>query len=482
MSERNLTMMTDLYQLTMMYGHFMRNAKEEAVFDLFFREPTGNSSYAIVAGLEQAIEYIRDLRFTEEDIAYLDGLHLFSQGFLEYLKDFSFTGDLYAIPEGTPVFPGEPLIRVKAPIMQAQLVETALLTIVNHQTLIATKANRVCYAAGENGTVMEFGLRRAQGPDAGIYGARAAMIGGCVGTSNVLTGKMFDIPVLGTHGHSWVMSFDSELEAFRAYADTYPDACLLLVDTYDTIRQGIPNAITVFKELRAKGHEPLGIRIDSGDLAYLSKKARAMLDEAGFPNATITASSDLDEEVIFDLRAQGAKIDTWGVGTRLITSQNAPSLGGVYKLSALEKNGKMIPKIKLSENKGKITNPGYKKVLRIYDKAKHKALADLICLDEEQYDETKPLTIFDPVDTWKKLRLTNYTLRELLVPVFVRGKQVYHSPCLQDICAYARQEMQTLWEEYKRLTKPHLYKVDLSEQLYELKQALIEAHTISHQA
>ena len=482
MSERNLTMMTDLYQLTMMYGHFMRNAKEEAVFDLFFREPTGNSSYAIVAGLEQAIEYIRDLRFTEEDIAYLDGLHLFSQGFLEYLKDFSFTGDLYAIPEGTPVFPGEPLIRVKAPIMQAQLVETALLTIVNHQTLIATKANRVCYAAGENGTVMEFGLRRAQGPDAGIYGARAAMIGGCVGTSNVLTGKMFDIPVLGTHGHSWVMSFDSELEAFRAYADTYPDACLLLVDTYDTIRQGIPNAITVFKELRAKGHEPLGIRIDSGDLAYLSKKARAMLDEAGFPNATITASSDLDEEVIFDLRAQGAKIDTWGVGTRLITSQNAPSLGGVYKLSALEKNGKMIPKIKLSENKGKITNPGYKKVLRIYDKAKHKDLADLICLDEEQYDETKPLTIFDPVDTWKKLRLTNYTLRELLVPVFVRGKQVYHSPCLQDICAYAKQEMQTLWEEYKRLTKPHLYKVDLSEQLYELKQALIEAHTISHQA
>ena len=482
MSQRNLTMMTDLYQLTMMHGHFMRNAKEEAVFDLFFREPTGNSSYAIVAGLEQAIEYIRDLKFTEEDIAYLDGLHLFSQEFLEYLKDFSFTGDLYAIPEGTPVFPGEPLIRVKAPIMQAQLVETALLTIVNHQTLIATKANRVCYAAGENETVMEFGLRRAQGPDAGIYGARAAMIGGCVGTSNVLTGKMFDIPVLGTHGHSWVMSFDSELEAFRAYADTYPDACLLLVDTYDTIRQGIPNAITVFKELRAKGHEPLGIRIDSGDLAYLSKKARAMLDEAGFPNATITASSDLDEEVIFDLRAQGAKIDTWGVGTRLITSQNAPSLGGVYKLSALEKNGEMIPKIKLSENKGKITNPGYKKVLRIYDKAKHKALADLICLDEEQYDETKPLTIFDPVDTWKKLRLTNYTLRELLVPVFVRGKQVYHSPCLQDICAYAKQEMQTLWEEYKRLTKPHLYKVDLSEQLYELKQALIEAHTISHQA
>lgn len=480
MSERNLTMMTDLYQLTMMNGHFMRNAQEEAVFDLFFREPTGNSSYAIVAGLEQAIDYIRNLIFTDEDIAYLDSLGLFSKEFLDYLSDFSFTGDLYAIPEGTPVFPGEPLIRVKAPIMQAQLVETALLTIVNHQTLIATKANRVCYAAG-NGKVMEFGLRRAQGPDAGIYGARAAMIGGCVGTSNVLTGKMFDVPVLGTHGHSWVMSFDTELEAFRAYAQAYPDACLLLVDTYDTIRQGVPNAITVFKELREQGHEPLGIRIDSGDLAYLSKKARVMLDEAGFPNTTITASSDLDEEVIYDLRAQGAKIDTWGVGTRLITSQNAPSLGGVYKLSALEKDGEMVPKIKLSENKGKITNPGYKKVLRIYDKAKHKALADLICLDHEQYDENQPLTIFDPVDTWKKLRLTNYTLRELLVPVFVRGKQVYESPSLKDICAYAKQEMDTLWEEYKRLTKPHLYKVDLSRQLYDLKQDLIEEHTLSQQ-
>lgn len=481
MSERNLTMMTDLYQLTMMYGHFLRGTRDEAVFDLFFREPTGNSTYAIVAGLEQAIDYIRNLNFSEKDIEYLEGLHLFSQAFLDYLKDFSFTGDLYAIPEGTPVFPGEPLVRVKAPIMQAQLVETALLTIVNHQTLIATKANRVCYAAGDT-AVMEFGLRRAQGPDAGIYGARAAMIGGCVGTSNVMTGQLFDIPIMGTHGHSWVMSFESELEAFRAYARVYPDACLLLVDTYDVIRQGIPNAITVFKELRAEGHEPVGIRIDSGDLAYLSKKARAMLDDAGFPNAKITASSDLDEEVIFDLRAQGARIDSWGVGTRLITSQNAPSLGGVYKLSALERDGQMIPKIKLSENKGKITNPGYKKILRIYDKTKRKALADLICLDDETYDENRPLTIFDPVDTWKKLRLTNYTLRELLIPVFVRGEQVYHSPCLKEICTYAKAEMDTLWEEYKRLTKPHLYKVDLSRELYQLKQSLIEQHTEEEQA
>lgn len=478
--ERNLTMMTDLYQLTMMYGHFVRGSKDEAVFDLFFREPTGNSTYAIVAGLEQAIDYIKNLHFSAEDVAYLEGLHLFSEEFLQYLREFSFTGDLYAIPEGTPVFPGEPLLRVKAPVMQAQLVETALLTIVNHQTLIATKANRVCYAAGDT-SVMEFGLRRAQGPDAGIYGARAAMIGGCVGTSNVLTGQMFDIPVMGTHGHSWVMSFDSELEAFRAYAQVYPDECLLLVDTYDVIRQGIPNAITVFKELRAQGHEPLGIRIDSGDLAYLSKKARKMLDEAGFPNTKITASSDLDEEVIFDLRAQGAKIDSWGVGTRLITSQNAPSLGGVYKLSAVEKDGKLIPKIKLSENRVKITNPGYKKILRIYDKTKHKALADLICLDHETFDESKPLTIFDPENTWKKLTLTDYTLRELLIPVFVRGKQVYQSPCLQDICAYAKEEMGTLWEEYKRLTKPHLYKVDLSQELYDLKQTLIEEHTMSRQ-
>lgn len=477
MAERNLTMMTDLYQLTMMYGHYLRGTDEEAVFDLFFRRTASNSSYALVAGLQQAIEYINNLRFEEEDIRYLDSLHLFNQGFLDTLRHMHFTGDLYAIPEGTPVFPGEPLLRIKAPIMQAQLVETALLTLINHQTLIATKASRVCYAAGKEGSVLEFGLRRAQGPDAGIYGARAAIIGGCVGTSNVLTGQLYDVPVSGTHGHSWVMSFDSELEAFRAYAEAYPDACLLLVDSYDTLRSGVPNAITVFKELREKGHEPLGIRLDSGDLAYLSKKARAMLDEAGFPNAKIVASSDLDEEIIADLRSQGARIDTWGVGTKLITSENYPSLGGVYKLSALERDGKMLPRIKLSDNEAKITNPGYKTVYRIYDKRTHKAMADLICLADEQYDESKPLTIFDPNETWKKMTLTHYTMRELLVPVFVRGQQVYQSPTLKQIQAYAAKELDCFWDEYKRLRKPHIYKVDLSQPLYVLKQKLIAKYS-----
>lgn len=474
MAERNLTMMTDLYQLTMMYGHFLNGTNEEAVFDLFFRKPSGNSTYAVMAGLEQAIDYIKNIAFTEDDIAYLRSLHLFSDSFLDMLRNLTFTGDLYAIPEGTPVFPGEPLLRVKAPIIEAQLVETALLTIINHQTLIATKASRVCYAAGDQDNVTEFGLRRAQGPDAGIYGARAAVIGGCNGTSNVMTGQLFDIPVKGTHGHSWVMAFDSELEAFRAYARAYPDTCLLLVDTYDSLRQGVPNAITVFRELRAQGHNPMGIRLDSGDLAYISKKARAMLDEAGFEDAIIFASSDLDEETIYDLRNQGARIDMWGVGTKLITSENAPSLGGVYKLSALERDGQMMPRIKLSDNVAKITNPGYKKVLRIYDGTGKRALADLICLEHEQYDADQPLTIFDPEETWKKTTLTNYTLRELLVPVFVRGEQVYQSPSLQEIRAYAKREIATLWDEYKRLRKPHIYKVDLSQELYDLKEKMIE--------
>ena len=474
LAERNLTMMTDLYQLTMMYGHHLGHNSDEAVFDLFFRKTTGtNSAYAVMAGLEQAIEYIQDLHFSGEDIAYLASLKLFDDSFFQVLKDFRFTGDLYAVPEGTPVFPSEPLIRIKAPIMQAQLIETALLTIINHQTLIATKASRVCYAAGENGSVMEFGLRRAQGPDAGIYGARAAMVGGCIGTSNVLTGQMFDVPVKGTHGHSWVMAFDSELEAFRAYAKAYPDSCLLLVDTYDTLHSGVPNAIEVFRELRGCGHKPVGIRLDSGDLAYLSKKARNMLDEAGFSNTLIFASSDLDEEIIYDLRSQGARIDVWGVGTKLITSENAPSLGGVYKLSALERDGKIIPRIKLSENNEKTTNPGYKKTYRIFERQTHKALADLICLENERYDENRPLTIFDPSETWKKMTLTDFTLRELLIPVFIRGKLVYQSPTLREIQSYAKTELSYFWDEYKRLRRPHIYKVDLSQPLYELKQKLI---------
>jgi len=473
---RNLTMLTDLYQLTMMQGYYKHNMKDvNVVFDLFFRKTSGNSAYAIMAGLEQVIDYIQNLYFEKEDIEYLRSLKIFDEDFLKLLADFSFTGEIYAIPEGTVVFPYEPLIRVKAPIFQAQLIETALLNIVNHQTLIATKASRIVYAA-QGDAVLEFGLRRAQGPDAGIYGARAAIIGGCVATSNVLTGQLFGIPIKGTHAHSWVMSFPDELTAFRAYADIFPEMCLLLVDTYDTLKSGVPNAIKVFKELRQKGYEPLGIRLDSGDLAYLSKKARAMLDNAGFPNAKIFASSDLDEELIWDLKAQGAAIDVWGVGTKLITSDDCPALGGVYKLAAQEdENGKMIPKIKISENPFKVTNPGYKKVLRIYSKSNRKAIADLITLEHEQYDESKPLRIFDPINTWKSMTIENYYLRELLVPIFIDGKLVYQSPTLLEIQKYAKEELNTLWDEYKRMKNPHVYKVDLSDELYQLKQSLLKA-------
>ena len=476
MKLRNLTMMTDLYQLTMMYGYYRTNThRKQAVFDMFFRKPSEYSAYAIAAGLEQVIDYIKNLNFEEEDIQYLDSLNLFDRGFLDQLRELRFTGDIYAVPEGTVVFPNEPILRVKAPLFEAQLIETAMLNIINHQTLIATKASRVVLAA-QNDSVMEFGLRRAQGPDAGIYGARAAIIGGCSATSNVLTGQMFGIPVKGTHSHSWVMSFPDELTAFRAYADAFPDSCLLLVDTYNTLKSGIPNAITVFKELRAKGYEPLGIRLDSGDLAYLTKKARVMLDEAGFPNAKITASNDLDEYLIWDLRAQGAKIDSYGVGTSLITSRGCPALGGVYKMSAEVVEKVMVPKIKISENPEKITNPGYKKVVRIYNGGK-KAVADLIMLEEEEIDTGKPLTIFDPVDTWKKMTLRNYTVKELLVPVFVNGECVYETPNLLDIQAYAKSELDTLWDEYKRLTNPHVFKVDLSQKLYDLKQKLLKDYS-----
>ena len=473
---RNLTMMTDLYQLTMMYGYHKNNIhRKPAVFDMFFRKLSEYSAYAVAAGLEQVIDYIENLHFEEEDLQYLDSLNLFDRDFLDQLRKLHFTGDIYSVPEGTVVFPNEPIVRVKAPLFEAQLIETALLNIINHQTLIATKASRVVYAA-QGGSVMEFGLRRAQGPDAGIYGARAAIIGGCSATSNVLTGQLFGIPVKGTHSHSWVMSFPDELTAFRAYADAFPDACLLLVDTYDTLKSGIPNAITVFQELREKGHEPVGIRLDSGDLAYLTKKARAMLDEAGFPDAEITVSNDLDEYLIWDLRSQGARIDSYGVGTSLITSRDCPALGGVYKMSAEEVDGRMLPKIKISENPEKITNPGYKKVARIYNGRK-KSIADLIMLEEEEIDTGKPLTIFDPVDTWKKMTLRNYSVRELLVPVFKNGRCVYKCPDLPDIQTYAKTELDTLWEEYKRLTNPHVFKVDLSQKLYDLKQKLLRQYS-----
>ena len=471
---RNLTMMTDLYQLTMMSGYVRHGMQDSrACFDLFYRRQGETTAYTLAAGLEQAIDYIKNLHFDEEDIRYLGSLGCFDEEFLRYLRTLHFTGDIWAMPEGSVVFPNEPILRVTAPIIEAQLVETALLNIIGHQTLIATKAARVVHAAG-NGSVLEFGLRRAQGPDAGIYGARAAMIGGCRSTSNVLTGELFGAPVSGTHAHSWVMSFPDELTAFRAYAEVFPNNCLLLVDTYDTLGSGVPHAITVFRELREKGHEPIGIRLDSGDLAFLSREARKMLDAAGFPNAKICASSDLDEEVIWDLKAQGAAIDTWGVGTRLITSKDNPALGCVYKLCAHEEDGVFVPRIKISENPIKVTNPGIKQVFRFYDKQTGKALADLIALAEEDFSSGEPLTIFHPEHTWKQTTLTEYTVRPLLVPVFLSGKQVYESPKLCDIAEFARQELDTFWAEYKRLHNPQRYKVDLSKKLYDLRASLLE--------
>ena len=474
---RNLTMMTDLYQLTMMYGYYRENKmNQQVVFDLFFRKPDSMmSSYAIAAGLEQVVEYIENLHFNNEDIEFLRGLNLFDEGFLQILSEFKFTGDIYAIPEGTPVFPREPILRVKAPIFQAQFIETAMLNIINHQTLIATKASRVVHAAMGD-SVMEFGLRRAQGPDAGIYGARAAIIGGCSSTSNVLTAQMFGTAASGTHAHSWVMSFDSELEAFRAYAKCFPNNCLLLVDTYDTLKSGVPNAIKVFNELRAEGKEPVGIRLDSGDLAYLSKQARKMLDEAGFPNTKIVASNDLDEDTIWHLKAQGAKIDVWGVGTALITSKDCPALGGVYKLAAEESNGVLVPKMKISENPAKMTNPGYKKVVRLFEKASGKAIADLIMLDNEDIDESQPLEIFHPIETWKTMTVTDFTYRELLVPVFVDGKKVYENIPLTEIAAYSKRELAKFWDEYTRIIRPSEFKVDLSKKLWDMKNELLKNH------
>lgn len=470
---RNLTMMTDLYELTMMDG-YLRYGKDKnrACFDLFYRRRGDVTAYAVAAGLEQVIEYVKNLRFTPDDIEYLRSLAIFDEAFLTYLKDFRFTGEILAVPEGTVIFPDEPILRVIAPIMEAQLLETAMLNIINHQTLIATKAARVVQSA-RGDKVLEFGLRRAQGPDAGIYGARASIIGGCQATSNVLTGQLFGVPVGGTHAHSWVMSFEDELTAFRAYADVFPDNCLLLVDTYDTLGSGVPNAITVFRELRARGKEPVGIRLDSGDLAFLSRQARVMLDDAGFPEAKIFASGDLDEEVIWDLKAQGAAIDVWGVGTRMITSMDNPALGGVYKLSAEEVDGAFAPRIKISENPAKITNPGVKQLYRFYDRRSGKALADLITLEEEDFSSGEPLEIFDPENTWKRMTLCDYRMRRLLVPIFENGELVYNSPALSEIAAYAKQEMETFWDEYKRLNRPHRYKVDLSQKLYDLKHQLL---------
>lgn len=477
MGKQNLTLMTDLYELTMMQGYFRNKDRNETViFDAFYRNNPMDSGYSICAGLEQVIDYINNLHFEDDDIAYLRSLGIFGEDFLKYLRDFHFSGDIYAIPEGSIMFPREPMIKVIAPIMEAQLVETAILNIINHQSLIATKTSRVCFAARGDG-IMEFGLRRAQGPDAGIYGARAAVIAGCVGTSNVLTGQMFGVPVKGTHAHSWIMSFPDEYTAFKTYADLYPDACILLVDTYDTLRSGVPNAIRVFKEMREKGIDlkGYGIRLDSGDLAYLTKKARKMLDDAGFEDAIISASSDLDEYLIDSLKTQGAAITSWGVGTNLITSKDNPAFGGVYKLAAvMGDDGTFIPKIKLSENSEKITNPGNKTVYRVYD-ADGMIKADLIALADETYDESQPLLLFDPVETWKKTLMEpgEYSMREIMVKVFDKGECVYDSPNVMDIQKYCKQEQATLWDESKRLINPQVVHVDLSQKLYDLKQELL---------
>lgn len=483
MSKRNLTLLTDLYELTMMQGYYEKGQNENVIFDVFFRQNPCNNGYSVCAGLDQVIDYIKNLHFTYDDVDYLRGLGIFKEDFLHYLSGFHFSGDIYAIPEGTVVFPKEPLLKVVAPIMEAQLVETAILNIINHQSLIATKTSRIVFAANGDG-IMEFGLRRAQGPDAGLYGARAAMIGGCVGTSNVLAGQMFDVPVMGTHAHSWIMSFPDEYTAFKTYAEMYPDNCTLLVDTYDTLKSGVPNAIRVFQEFKDAG-KPLikyGIRLDSGDLAYLSKEARKMLDEAGFPEATICASNDLDEFLLHDLKMQGAAIDSWGVGTNLITSKDCPSFGGVYKLAAIQnEEGEFVPKIKISENTEKITNPGNKTIYRIYEKASGKIKADLICFADEVIDPKQDLLLFDPMDTWKKTKLAGgtYTIREILLPIFKNGECLYKSPTLKEIAAYCREEKDTLWDETKRLFYPHRVYVDLSQKLYAVKQSLLDQMTMT---
>ena len=478
MNRQDLTLLTDLYELTMMQGYYEQGQNEIVVFDVFFRQNPCSNGYSVCAGLAQVIDYIKNLNFTYEDVDYLRSLKIFSEDFLQYLSGFHFSGDIYAIPEGTVVFPKEPLLKVIAPIMEAQLVETAILNIINHQSLIATKTSRIVFAAAGDG-IMEFGLRRAQGPDAGLYGARAAMIGGCVGTSNVLAGELFDVPVMGTHAHSWIMSFEDEYTAFKTYAKLYPDNCTLLVDTYDTLKSGVPNAIRVFQEFK-DAKTPLkkyGIRLDSGDLAYLSKEARKMLDEAGFTDASICASNDLDEYLLHDLKIQGAAINSWGVGTNLITSKDCPSFGGVYKLAAImDKDGTFAPKIKISENTEKITNPGNKTIYRIYDKETGKMKADLICFVGEEYDTSQELLLFDPIDTWKKTKLSGgtYTMREIMLPIFRKGECIYQSPSVTEIAQYCKEEKDTLWDETKRLFYPHRVHVDLSRQLYEVKKSLLD--------
>lgn len=470
---RNLTMLTDFYELTMANGYFKNEFKDTiAYFDMFFRTIPDGGGYVIMAGVEQLVDYFRNLSFSKEDIDYLRGKG-FSEDFLDYLANFRFACDVWAVPEGTPIFPGEPIVKVKGPVIQAQFVETMVLLTINHQSLIATKANRVVRAA-QGRAVMEFGSRRAQGFDGAIYGARAAYIGGCAGTACTISDEMFGTPALGTMAHSWVQLFDSEYDAFKAYAEEYPDACTLLVDTYNVLHSGVPNAIKVFDEVLAPmGKRPKGIRIDSGDIAYLSRKARKMLDDAGYPDCSIVASNSLDEYIIRDMLLQGAKVDSFGVGERLITSSSSPVLGGVYKLCAVEKDGEIIPKIKLSENVQKITTPGNKRVYRLYDRESGKAAADLITLASETVDDSRPYELFDPDFTWKRKTLTNYTARELLEPLFRKGECVYKERNIEEIKSYCREQIYTLWDEVTRFENPHNYYVDLSQQLWDVKHELL---------
>ncbi|MGL5634187.1 MAG: nicotinate phosphoribosyltransferase [Sarcina sp.] len=474
--KRNLAMLMDFYELTMSNAYFNEGIKDKVVyFDMFFRKVPDQGGFAIMAGLEQVIDYINGLTFDEADIEYLRNQNAFSEAFLDYLLNFKFSGSIYAVPEGTPIFPNEPILTVKAPIIEAQLVETMILLTINHQSLIATKANRIVRAANGR-TVLEFGARRAQGYDGAIYGARAAFIGGAQGTATTLAGEMFEMPVSGTMAHSWVQLFDTEFEAFKTYAINYPNSCTLLVDTYSVLKSGVPNAIKVAKEvLEPLGKRLVGIRLDSGDIAYLSRKARKLLDEAGLEDCKIIASNSLDEYTITSLLNQGAKIDAFGVGERLVTSKSEPVFGGVYKLVAIEHEGKIIPRIKLSENTEKVSNPGYKKLYRLFDRETDKALADVITLAHEEIDDNKSYKIFDPVHTWKKKTLRNFYAKELQVTVFENGKQIYNSPKIDEIKKYSKIEIEKLWEEILRFENPHKYYVDLSKELWVEKDTLIES-------
>ncbi len=474
----NLTMLVDFYEFTMANGYFEKGFRDRiAYFDMFFRKIPDDGGFAVMMGVEQLVDYLKNLHFDEEDIKYLRSKNLFSEEFLDYLKNFEFACDVWAVPEGTPIFPQEPIVMVRGPVIQAQFIETMILLTINHQSLIATKANRIVRAA-DGRAVMEFGSRRAQGYDGAMLGARAAYIAGCSGTACTISDRDYGIPALGTMAHSWVQLFDSEYDAFRAYAEVYPDNCILLVDTYNVLKSGIPNAIRVFDEvLKPQGCRPKGVRIDSGDIAYLTKKMRKMLDDAGYPDCKITASNSLDEYIIRDTLMQGAKIDSFGVGERLITSLSSPVFGGVYKLAAIESNGEIVPRIKISENTTKITNPGFKQLFRLYSNESGEAVADVIALYDEEIDESQPYEIFDPDHTWKRKKLTNFHAKKLLVQLFKNGKCVYESPDVHELKKYCAEQIDKLWDEVKRFENPHKYYVDLSPKLWKMKEELLEQYS-----